>query len=126
MTKKICLETFKKCPGLLCSPLLLGLFKTTHHLRDQHVFVWQALEVLNVFNNLTLKRVFWKAKKFFKKLGYRFLVESTKIENKTFPYETALSDANCRTNGVGSTKWTYHKQWSFASNYFIFWKMLFQ
>ena len=27
---------------------------------------------------------------------------------------------------MGSTKWTYHKELSFASNYFIFLKILFQ
>ena len=27
---------------------------------------------------------------------------------------------------MGSTKWTYHKDWSFASNHFIFLKILFQ
>ena len=46
----------------------------------------------------------------FKKLEYRFLVESTKIDNITFPYKTALSEANVKTNRIGSTKWTYHKE----------------
>ena len=32
-----------------------------------------------------------KRKPFFKKLEYRFLVESGKIENATFQYKTALS-----------------------------------
>ena len=61
----------------------------------------------------------------FKKLEYRFLVESTKIDNITFPYKTALSEANVKTNRMGSTKWTYHKEQSFASNYFPFSKILF-
>ena len=52
----------------------------------------------------------------FKKLEYRFLVESTKIDNITFLYKTALSEANVRTNRMGSTKWNYHKEQSFASN----------
>ena len=30
----------------------------------------------------------------FKNLDYQFLVESTKIDNITFPYKTALSEAN--------------------------------
>ena len=38
----------------------------------------------------------------FKKLEYNFLVESTKIGNITFPYETALSEANVKTNRMGS------------------------
>ena len=33
----------------------------------------------------------------FKKLEYRFLVESYKIENATFPYKTALSEASVKT-----------------------------
>ena len=52
----------------------------------------------------------------FKKLEYRFLVESTKIDNITFPYKAALSEANVKINRMRSTKWTYHKEWSFASN----------
>ena len=31
-----------------------------------------------------------------------------------------------KTNGMVSTKLIYHKEWSFASNYFIFLKSLFQ
>ena len=34
----------------------------------------------------------------FKKLEYHFLVESTKIDNITFPYKTAQSEANVKTN----------------------------
>ena len=41
----------------------------------------------------TLKQIFLKTKKFFKKLEFRFLVESTKIENVAFPYKTALLEA---------------------------------
>ena len=64
--------------------------------------------------------------KLFKKLEYRFLVESTKIDNITFPYKTVLSEANVKTNRTGSTKLTYHNEWSFASNHFPFSKILFQ
>ena len=62
----------------------------------------------------------------FKKLEYRFLVESTKIENPTFPYKTALPESHVKTNRMESTKWTYHKARSFASNYSIFSKILSQ
>ena len=58
-------------------------------------------------------------KTFFKKLEYRFLVETTKTEN-TFSFKTALSGANVKTNRMATTKWNYHKEWSFASNYLIF------
>ena len=86
----------------------------------------QSLEILNVFNALILKQVFWKTQTLFKKLEYRFLVESTEAENAPFPYKTALPEANVKTNKMGSTKWAYHIEWSFASNYFIFSKILFQ
>ena len=72
-----------------------------------------------------MQQIFWKTKALFKKLDYRFLVETTKIENVSFPYKTAMSEANVKTNRMGSTKWTYHKEWTYASNYFIFWKFYF-
>ena len=95
-------------------------------LRDWHVFMWQSVEILNFFNASTLKQIFWKTKTFFKELEYRFLVESTKIENPSFSYITAISEVNVKTNRMVSTKWTYHKEQSFASNYFTFLKILFQ
>ena len=88
--------------------------------------MWQSVKVSNIFNTLTLKQIFWKTKTFFKKLEYRFLVESTKIENASFPYKTAISEANVKTNRMATTKWAYHRELSFASNYFIFLKVLFQ
>ena len=65
-------------------------------------------------------------KTFFKKLQYRFLVESTKIERTSFPFKSALSEANVKTNRMTTTKWTYHKELSFASNYFTVLGNLFQ
>ena len=84
--------------------------------------MWQLVEILNVFNNLTLKQIFWKTETFFKKLEYCFLIESTKIENASFQYKTFMSEANFKTKRMMSTKWAYHKERSFASNYFIFFK----
>ena len=55
------------------------------------------MKVLNVFNILTLIQIFWKTKTFFKKLEYRFLVETTKIKNTSFLFKTALSEANVKT-----------------------------
>ena len=63
---------------------------------------------------------------FSKNTGVPFLVESTKIENVSFPHKTAISEANVKTSRMVSTKWTYHKERSFYSNYFIFLKILFQ
>ena len=34
----------------------------------------------------------------FQKTGVTFLVESTKIENASFPYKTAIPEANVKTN----------------------------
>ena len=82
------------------------------------------MKVSNVFNNLTLKKKSWKTKTFFKKLEYGFLVETIKIENTLFPFKTALSEANVKTNRMATIKWTYHKEWGFASNYFIFFRQL--
>ena len=44
-------------------------------------------------------------------MEYHFLVESTVIENATFPCKTALQlIANVKTNCMWSTKWTYYKK----------------
>ena len=69
---------------------------------------------------MSLKQIFWKTKNFFKKLEYCFLVESTKIENASFPYKTAISETNVKTNKVVTTKWAYQKERSFTSNYSVF------
>ena len=68
--------------------------------------MWQSLETFNVFNTLTLKQTFWKTQILFKKLEFRFSVESTKIENATFPNKTAPSEANGKTNRMERIKWT--------------------
>ena len=87
--------------------------------------MWQSLEILNVFNTLTFQQEFWEMKAFFKKLEYRFLVETTKTENASFPYKTAMSEANIKTNRMGSAKWPYRKDRSFAISSFIFLNILF-
>ena len=106
--------------------MVLGIFKIVLRLRDQHVFMSQSVKVLNVFNILTLIHIFLKTKTFFKKLEYSFLVETTKIEYTSSSFKTVLSEANVKTNRMATTKRTYHKEWSFASNYFIFLENLFQ
>ena len=62
-----------------------------------------------VFNTLILKQIFWKTKNFFEKLEYHFLVKTTKIESTSFPFKTALPEANVKTNRMVTTKWTYPK-----------------
>ena len=86
------------------------------HLRDWHDFMWQYFNFKNKFPE----------KCELKKLEYHFLVESTKIVNITFPYKTASSEANVKTNRMGSRKLAYYKERSFASNHFPFPKILFQ
>ena len=64
-------------------------------------------------------------KPFSKKADQCFIVKSAKIENVILWYKTAPSEANVKTNGTGTAKWTYHKEWSFASNHVFFWKFCF-
>ena len=81
--------------------------------------MWQPIDILNVFNTLTLKQTFWKTRTFFKKMENCFLAEGTRIEKKAFPYKTALSEANIMKNRMKSTKRTFHKEQNFASNYLV-------
>ena len=64
---------------------------------------------------------FLKNENLFQKTGVPFFI--WKIENATFPYKVALSEAN-ETNRMSSTKWTYHEERSFANNNFL-WKFCF-
>ena len=84
------------------------------------------MKVSNVLNTLTLKQIFCRMKNFFKKLGYCFLAEATKIEIIPISFKTVLSEANVKVNRMAATKWTYHKEGSFASNYLIFLENFFQ
>ena len=56
------------------------------------------------FNTLALIQIFRKTKTFFKKLEYRFLVETVKIEYRPFPFKTALSEANVEADIMVNTK----------------------
>ena len=70
-------------------------------------------QILNVFNNLTLKKFSEKRKHFLKNW-------STTIQSVRCPYKTALSESKVKANRMGITKWTYDKERSFASSYFLF------
>ena len=87
-----------------------------------YVTISEHFKRLKYFN---FETDFLENKNFFHKTAVPFLVESTKIGNASFPYKTTISEANVKTNSV-VTKWTYHKVRSFASNYFIFLKILLQ
>ena len=54
------------------------------------------------------------------------IFQSIKTENASFPSKTAIPEANVNANRMVSIKWICHKEQSFASNYFIFLKILFQ
>ena len=70
--------------------MVLGIFKIALRLRDRHLFMWQSVEILNVFNTLTLRQIFWKTKTFFQKNRVPFLVESTRL--KTHHFHTKLTN----------------------------------
>ena len=91
--------------------------------RSACFFMWQLQKILNVSNTLILKQIFRISKTLFKKTDLCFTIKNAKIENVVLWYKTAPLEANVKTNGMGSAKWTYHKDWSFAS---IFLKVLFQ
>ena len=124
------------CMGFILKPTerayvphktVLGIFKITLRLRDPPIFIWQSMEILNVFITLTLQQIFWKTENFFEKLEYRYLVERTTVSDATFSYKTPLSKTSFKANRMGSTIWTYHKEWSFAINYFhIFENLIFE
>ena len=113
--KKVFLRGFilKPTERFFCKTVL-EISKTVLHLRDRHVFMWQSVEILNVFSSLSLKPIFSKTKTFFKKLEHHFFVEKTKIENASFSYKTTKSEANFKTNRMVSTKWIYQKERSFC------------
>ena len=62
------------------------------------MFLCDSQWKLRTFSILTFEN-----KTFFKKLEYRFLAESTKTENATFPYKTAISEGSVKTNKTEST-----------------------
>ena len=78
------------------------------------------------FQYLNFETDFLENENLKRKLEQRVWVKRTKIEKASFSYKTAISEANVKTNRMVTTKWTYHKEWSFASNYLIFLENLFQ
>ena len=90
----------------------MGMFISSSHYK-----FWTFL-ILQFWNKFPEKQ-----KPFSKILEYCILFQSTKIENTTFAWKTALSETNVNTNRNGITKLTYHKECSFASNQFIFLKI---
>ena len=107
--------------------MVVGIFKIVPRFKRSACFYVTISESFERFPYLNFERSFLVNENLFqKKLEHRFLVETTKIENTSFLFKTALSEANVKTNRMATTKWTYQREWSFASNYFIFLKTLFQ
>ena len=71
-----------------------------------YVIISEGFKGFQYFN---FETNFWKTKSIIMKLEYRFSVETTKIENTSFPFKTALSEADVKTSRMATTKWTYHK-----------------
>ena len=61
----------------------------------------------------------------FQKLEYRFLVESTKIENASFPYKIAISKANAMTNKMVAQNAPITKNGVLPVTTLFFWKIYF-
>ena len=101
-------------------------FELVFVLRQENAFSQRSLFKANRKSICSSTWEIGKIKTFFRKQEYCFLVVSTKIETATFSYKTAQSEANVKTNRMSSRQWTYHKEQCFASNYFIFLKILFQ
>ena len=57
-------------------------------------------------------------------MEYHFLVESTKIESASFPYKTAVSEANVKTNRMVTTKGFIKKNRVLPVITLFFWKFL--
>ena len=84
--------------------MVLGIFKIALPFERLTCFYVTIGGNFERFQYLTLKQILLKTKTFFKKLKRCFLVESTKIENTSFPYKTTTSEANIKTNRMVSTK----------------------
>ena len=104
---------------------VLGIFKIALRLRDRHVFIWQSVEILSVFNTATLKHIFSKMNFKKKKMKYRFLVESTKIENASCKRKTSISEANVKTNRMMSANGPITKNGVLSVTTLFFWKFCF-
>ena len=100
-------------------------FQNSHPFERSACFYVTISDSFQHFQYFNFETNFPENENFFEKLEHRFLVEITKIENTSFP-KTALSEANVKENKMATTKWTYHKEWSSASNYFIFSENLLQ
>ena len=101
--------------------MVLGIFKIAVRLRDRHVFYKIISESFKRFQYFNFETNFLENDNLFLKIGVPFLVETSKTENTSFSFKNALSKVYVKKNRME----TYHKDWSFASNHFIFLENLF-
>ena len=78
------------------------------------------------FQYFKFEKDFLENENIFQNTRVLVLDESTKIENASVPYKTTISEDTVKTNRMASTKWTYQKERSFVSDYFIFLEILFR
>ena len=85
-----------------------------------YVTITENFECFQYFDFAT---IFLENQNLFRKTGVPFLVETAETEHAPFLYKTAMSEANVITNIMGSTKWIYERDGTFASDFFIFLKI---
>ena len=61
------------------------------------------------FQYFNFETHFLENENLFQKTGVPFLVETTKTENISSPFKTALSETNVKANRMKTAKWTYQK-----------------
>ena len=95
---------------------LLRARSSIQYLRRLAYFYVTSTRNFERFQYCSSETNFLKKENPFQNLECRFLGQSTKILNPTFPYKFSLSESSVKTNRMGSTKWTYYHDNSFVSN----------
>ena len=85
-----------------------------------YVIITESFKRFQYFN---LEINFLENENLFQKTGVPFFSKTTKIENTPFPFKTALSEDNVKTNRMATAKWTYHESGIFPLTTLFFWKI---
>ena len=88
--------------------------------------MWQSVEILNIFDTLTLKQLFWKTKTFFNNWSIIFWLKALRLETHFFHTKLPYQKPMLRQIEWWVQNGPVTKEQSFTSNYFIFLKNLFQ
>ena len=78
-------------------------FQNSPPLERSACFYVTISESFERFQYSTFEKNFLQNEKLFQKTGVPFLVKTTKIENTSFLFKTALSEANVKTNRMETT-----------------------